>query len=92
MYISGGFQSNVLGDNNTWQHYTINFTSLYDNFNLMFEDFSYSGAEPLDAYFDNIVLTDANGPSAISEPSIIALLGLGLVGLGFARRRRARQS
>lgn len=27
-------------------------------------------------------------PSAIPEPSIIALFGLGLVGLGFARRRR----
>ena len=86
-YISGGFKSNVLDDNNTWQHYTINFTSLYDDFNLMLEDFSFSGTEPLDAYFDNIVLTDANGPSAIPEPSIIALFGLGLVGLGFARRR-----
>jgi hypothetical protein len=42
-----------------------------------------AGSDPRFASFDNISF------SAVPEPSIIALFGLGLVGIGFARRRRS---
>jgi hypothetical protein len=42
----------------------------------MMEDFR---ADAGNAYFDNILLADT---SVVPEPSIIALFGLGLVGLG----------
>jgi hypothetical protein len=42
-------------------------------------------AGPMALRFDDLKLT----ANAVPEPSIIALFGLGLVGLGFARRRQA---
>jgi hypothetical protein len=43
----------------------------------------------LTQYYDNFRLEFTPADSAVPEPSIIALFGLGLVGLGFARRRRS---
>ena len=51
----------------------------------MMEDFR---AVAGNAYFDNILLADT---SAIPEPSILALMGFGLAGFGFASRRKLRK-
>lgn len=41
-----------------------------------------------DAVFQTFVNDSVSGPVAVPEPGMAALVGLGLVGLGFARRRR----
>jgi len=82
----------ILLDDGLWHHYTIPFTStMTQSIHIMVEDFSGSGGIAGDAYFDNIILTDANGPTVIPEPATFFLLGLGLVGLlGFNYKRRKK--
>ncbi len=76
----------LIGDN-TWNHYSIAFTSASSSIHLMLEDFIGSDNVAGNAYFDNIVLTDADGPDPIPEPTTILLLGSGLVGmLGFRKK------
>ena len=49
---------------------------------------SFAGADALE--LDNLIFTEiAPTPTApVSEPGTLALFGLGLMGLGFARRRK----
>jgi hypothetical protein len=86
-----GYGPTNLIDDGTWHSYTINFTA-GAGIHIMLEDFVGSGGVPGDAYFDNIMLTDGNGPTpaAVPEPSTLALMGLGLGSLAAFYRRRAR--
>ncbi len=45
-----------------------------------------------DPVFGSFASSSGSGSSQVPEPSVIALLGVGLAGLGFARRRKLRQS
>lgn len=76
----------IIPDTGTWQRVSIPFTSSYDPWHIMLEDWRgpspYNGL-PGDAFFDNFRVTDANGPSPTAVPFplstwviMIALLGL----------------
>jgi len=75
----------LIGDN-SWQTYSFTFTSEFFNpIRLMLEDFVGSDQIAGNAYFDNIVLTD--GTSSVPEPSVLALLSIGLIAVGFMRKK-----
>ncbi len=78
----------LLLDTGEWEHVVINF-SAPTTLSLQLEDFRDSGSTAGDAFFDNILLTDANGPSSVPVPATVWLFGSGLLGLiGVARRKK----
>ena len=72
----------LIGDNN-WHSYQLTFAGLFNPIRLMLEDFVGSDNTAGNAYFDNIVLTNA-----VPVPAAVWLFGTALIGLaGFSRRR-----
>jgi len=76
----------TLIDDGSW--HTLSFDVTATLLQIRLEDWNGSGGVAGDAFFDNIVITD--GVAAVPEPSMIALLGLGLVGFGFSARRKRK--
>ncbi len=72
-----------------WHHYSLTFNSIIGKpVHLMFEDYVNSDSTAGNVYFDNIRFGDT-AVSETPEPASLALLGLGLAGLGVARRKRS---
>jgi chitinase len=78
----------LLPDTGVWEHVSIAFSSSFA-IHLMLEDWSGSGGVAGDAYFDNILLTDANGPtlSSIPVPAAVFLFAPALIGFMGLRRK-----
>lgn len=69
----------------------IEFYGLFDSTgsNIAGVSFYITGDEPAGFAIDNVTFGDANVVVHVPEPASIALLGLGLAGIGFSRRKRA---
>ena len=84
--------ADLLPDTGSWEHVSIAFTSPLSAVYLMLEDWSGSGGIAGDAFFDNIMLTDANGPTLSSIPVPAAAFLFAPALLGFMGLRRKVQS
>jgi hypothetical protein len=79
--------TDTLIDDGKWHHYTYDFTAPIvwfggakaNSARMMFQDYSFSGGVPGDAYFDNIQFSAVSPASPIPEPSSALFLGIGLL-------------
>lgn len=74
-----------LAGDGAWNHYVISFTHATP-FHIMLEDFRGPAG---DAYFDNLRLHGGSIAASVPEPTTLALLAIGLLGIG-ARRQMVR--
>ena len=83
----GGFlnQSFSLASSDPWTTKTYNFTVSSATSNYIV--FNHAAGDNVGILLDNVSLTKA---SDVSEPSSVILFGLGLLGLGLARRKLAK--
>lgn len=57
-----GDSYNHIEDDGQWHHYSVDLSAAeFPDFALMLEDYLYANGVPNDAYFDNIMLADADG-------------------------------
>jgi len=70
-----------------YARYSLEFTPSSDGtFSISFAN---AGGDNVGALLDNVVVTSGDAVSEVPEPGTLALLGLGLAGLGLSRRRKA---
>ena len=83
----GGFlnESFSLSSKAPWQTVTRTFTVMSDSSNSII--FNHAGGDNVGIMLDNVTLSKTDVP----EPATLAMFGLGLIGLGFARRRQTRK-
>lgn len=82
----GGFlnESFNFAPSTPWQTITRTFTVSANSVNNII--FNHAGGDNIGIMLDNVSLNKTDVP----EPATLAMFGLGLIGLGFARRRQAR--
>lgn len=82
-FMGGGTISNLFTANGIADEYeTFMFSGAWNNLTSL--SFNYQGIGANGFFVDDILVN-----AAVPEPSIISLFGLGLLGLGFAHRRKA---